>query len=100
MAVLEVRPTDRQTDMILSRDPITTLRLYIKFSENVILGRERSHEDCLAPMYDLSNCGFTSITDKTLKPEESFLNLYVNECLESESAISSTHRIRRIQDDK
>ena len=38
--------------------------------------------------------------DKKVKPEESFINLYVDECLESEGAISVTLRMRRILDAK
>ena len=37
---------------------------------------------------------------KTVKPEESFSNLYIGECLKSESEISATHRMRRIFDAK
>ena len=51
-------------------------------------------------MVDISNCNFTSITDKTVKLEEYFIKLYVNKFLESESAISSTQRIHRILDAK
>ena len=51
-------------------------------------------------MFDLSNYDFTAVTDKTVKPEESFINAYVGECLKSESAISSTQRMRIILDSK
>ena len=51
-------------------------------------------------MVDVSNYDFKYITDKTVKPEESFVNLYINECLESKNAISSTYRMRRILDVK
>ena len=51
-------------------------------------------------MVDVRNYDFKYITEKTVKPEESFVNLYVNECLESDSPISSTHRMRRILDAK
>ena len=37
---------------------------------------------------------------KTVKREETFINLYVNECLKSYSAISATRRMRRILDAK
>ena len=39
-------------------------------------------------MVDVSNYNFVSITDKTVKPEESFIKSYVDMCLEYESAIS------------
>ena len=51
-------------------------------------------------MVALSNYDFTSIKDKTVKPEESFINLYVNKCFKSNSAIRSTRRMRRILDTK
>ena len=51
-------------------------------------------------MVDVSNYDFKYITDKTVKPEESFVNLYINECLESKNAISSTYRMHRILDVK
>ena len=51
-------------------------------------------------MVDVINCNFNIITAKTVKPEESFINLYVDECLKSESAINATRKMRRILDAK
>ena len=51
-------------------------------------------------MVDINNNNFNSITAKTVKPEESFIDLYVNEWFESKSAISATRRICRILDAK
>ena len=51
-------------------------------------------------MVDINNYGFNILTGKTVKPEESFINTYVDECFESESAINATHRMRRILDTK
>ena len=51
-------------------------------------------------MVDVINYDFKSITDKNVKPEESFVNSYVDKCLESDSAINSTRRMRRILDAK
>ena len=47
-------------------------------------------------MVDVSKYEFTPITYKTIKLEEYFINSYVNKCLKSETAMSSTYRIRRI----
>ena len=44
-------------------------------------------------MVDVSNYGFKYMTDKTVKPEESFVNLYVDECFKSNNTISSTLRM-------
>ena len=70
----------------------------LKFSENVISGREEPYEGCYRPMVDLSNYNFNLIMDKTVKPEESFINSYVNECLESDIIISAAHRMCTILD--
>ena len=51
-------------------------------------------------MVDVSNYKFKPITDKAVKQEESFINLYVDKCLESENTISSTRWMRRILDAK
>ena len=47
-------------------------------------------------MVDVINYDFKSIIDKTVKPEESFVNSYVDECFKSANAIKSTRRMRRI----
>ena len=86
--------------MILGIDLLTALGLYIKFSDNFIIGGEGEYEGLSAPMFDVSNYDFKSITDKTVKPEESFVNSYVDKCLESDSAINSTRSMRRILDAK
>ena len=88
--------TNCRYKIILGRDLLTTLGLDLKFSENVIIGGEGPYEGCSAPMVDVKKYNFKSITDKTVKPEESFLNLYVNECFESDNTISSTRIMRRI----
>ena len=51
-------------------------------------------------MVDVSNDNFKSITNKTVKPEESFINLYVNEEYKSDNAIKSTRRMLIILDAK
>ena len=51
-------------------------------------------------MVDISNNKFKYITDKNNKPEESFVNLYVNKCFESNNAKSPTRRMRKLLDAK
>ena len=92
--------TDIRYDMILRRDLLTTLVLDLTFSENIIIGGEGPYEGCSAPMVDLSNYDFKSLTEKIGKLKESFINFYVNKCLKYESAISSTCGMRRILDSK
>ena len=63
---------------ILGRDLFTALGMDLNFSDNVISGGEGPFEGCSAPMVDVSNYNFNIITDKTVNPEESFINLYVD----------------------
>ena len=86
--------------MILGRDLITALGLDIKFSEIIIHAGEGPYKGFSAPMVHVNNYDFNILTGKTVKPEESFINLYVSECFESESEISATLIMRRILDAK
>ena len=51
-------------------------------------------------MVYVSNYDFISITDRTVKPVEPFLNSYVEKCLEYNSTINSTRRMHIILDSK
>ena len=51
-------------------------------------------------MVDLTDYNFKPLTGKVIKPEESFINFYVDECFESERTVRSTRIIRRILDPK
>ena len=82
--------------LILGRDLLTALGLDLNFSENVIIGGEGPYEVFSSPMVDVRNYNFKSIKDTTVKPEESFVKLYVDTISESYSAIKSTFRMRRI----
>ena len=84
--------------MILGRDLPTALGLDLEFYENSILGGEVPHEGCYEFMVDIINYNFNIIRDKTVKPEKSFINSHIDECLESESAISATHITNNILD--
>ena len=86
--------------MILGKDLITALGLDIKLSENVIIGGDGKFDGCFSTMFDVGNYNFTSLIYKTVKPEELFIKLYVDECIESDSMISSTWRMCRIIDDE
>ena len=88
--------TNSRYNMILGRDLLTALGLDIKFSENIILGGDGTFIGCSAPIVDVSTYDFKTLTDNKVKPEESFINAYVNECLESEGKMSSTRIIFRI----
>ena len=50
----------------------------------------------LSPMVRVSNYDFNHLTENIVKPEESFINAYVDKCLKCESKIGSTHRMCRI----
>ena len=86
--------------MILGRDLLTALGLDLKFSENIILGGDRPFKGCSVSMVDFITYDFKPLTDNKVKPEESFINAYFNECPKSEDTISSTCRIHRILDVK
>ena len=51
-------------------------------------------------MVDGSTYDFKTLIDIKVKPEELFINAYVNKCLKSEGGIYSTCRIRIILDAK
>ena len=70
--------TNSRYDMILGRDLLTALVMDLKFSDNIIIGGEGPYEQFSAPMVDGSNYYFNSITDITVKPEDYFINLYVD----------------------
>ena len=80
-------------NIILGRNLLTTLGLDLKSFDSGIVGGDGPHEGCLAPMFDISNYDYKTLTDKIVKPEESFLYSYVNECFESENMISPTRRM-------
>ena len=84
------RSTSGRYDMILGRDLLTSLGMDLKFYENVIIGGEGPYKGCSVPMFDIRNYNFKSITGKTVKPEEYFINSYVEKCLESNRKIIST----------
>ena len=92
--------TTGRYDMILGRDLITALGLDLKFSENIVTGGKGPYERCSEPMVDVRNYDFKYLTDKIVKPEESFINSYIDKCLESEIPIRSTHRIQITLDAK
>ena len=77
------KSTNGRYVVILGRNPLTTLGLDIRFYEN-----------------DVSNDDFEYLTDKIVKPEEFFVNPYVDECFESDNAKSSTRRMCGILDMK
>ena len=51
-------------------------------------------------MSDVRTYDFKTLIDNKVKPEEYFINAYVDECLKSEGIISPTRRIHRILDAK
>ena len=62
------KKTNSRYEMILGRVILTALGLHLKFSENIIIGGEGSYEGCSAPMVDLSNYYFKSLTENIVKP--------------------------------
>ena len=75
--------------MILGRELPIALGLDLKVYKSIIIGGEGPYEGCLATMVDLSKHNFKYLTKNIVKTEESFINLYVNECLKYDSTINS-----------
>ena len=88
--------TNGRYNMILGRELITALGLDLKFSGDVIIVHNGIYEGCLSSMVGVSNCNLTSLTDKTVKPEYSFINSCVDKFLYSEGTIRSTRRMCNI----
>ena len=80
--------------MILGRNLLTALVLGIIFSVDIFIVGEGPYEGYYSPMVDVITYNFKHLTYKTVKPEESFINVCVDECLEYESAMISTHKMR------
>ena len=72
----------------------------IKFYENIVLGGDGKFKGCSVPMVDVIAYDFKSLIANKVKPEESFINAYIDECLESVSTFNSTRIICRILDVK
>ena len=79
-------------NMILGRDLLAALSLDFKFSNRVVVGVKVPYKGCLETMVDVSNYNYSYLTDKIVKPEESFLNLYASDFFESENTIDPTRR--------
>ena len=92
--------TNSRYDRNLGRYVLTALGLYLEFSENIIIGGDGPFKGCSETMLDAITYDFKPLTDRKFKPEESFIKVYANECLESRGTITSTCRIRRILDAK
>ena len=75
--------------MILGRDLLTAWVLDLKFSEHVIIDCDGPYKNCSTPMADVTDHSFKSRIEKYIKLEESFINLHVNKCFESESKFIS-----------
>ena len=69
--------------MILDRDLFDALGLDLKIHYRVIVGGNGPYEQFLAPMVDVSNYDYAPQTDKNVKLDESFPNLYAADCFES-----------------
>ena len=65
--------------MIIGRYLLTAFGLDLKFSENIIHGGEGLYKVFLVPMVDVDNNHFNILRVKIVKPEESFIDMYVSE---------------------
>ena len=60
--------TNSRYDMILGRGLLTSLGMYIQFSENLVIDGEGPYEGCSAPMADLISYYFKLLTGSVVKP--------------------------------
>ena len=65
-----------------------------------ILGGDGPFKGWSAPIVDVSTYDFKPLTDNKVKPEEFFINAYVDEFLVSDGTISSTRIICKTLDAK
>ena len=68
--------------MILGKDILTSLGLYLFIFNCVIKGGDGTFENCTAPMVDLGNYEFKNLDTGKLSPEEYFTNSHVEELFE------------------
>ena len=61
--------------MILSRYLLTSLLLYLKFSDHVIQAYDWTFKGSTAPMVDMGTYEFKDLNTETITPEESFIML-------------------------
>ena len=61
--------TESKSNIILGRNLLTAMVLYIKFSKHIIIGGDGPYGGWSEPMVDINNYDFQYLTDKTIKPE-------------------------------
>ena len=93
--------TTGQYDMIIGRDLLTNLGIYLKVYKNSIDCGEGTYQGCTSPMINLDNYD-SELVNRKMRPflYESFLNAYVNECHESETVFTATKRVQTIPNAK
>ena len=67
-------------DTILGRYLLNALLIDIILSKLIVIGNNGTFEGFSASMVCLIKYFFTSLIDKLVKPEEYFINSYVDEC--------------------
>ena len=65
--------------MILGIDLLTSMENNLTFLSHVIIGDGEPYKGCSALMLEINYYDFNSLTYKKIKPEESFINLYIDE---------------------
>ena len=95
-----VKSINSRYNMILGIDLLAALGLDLKFSQNIILRGYGPFKGWSLHLVDLSKYDFKLLSDNKVKPKESFINTYVNKCLESNITMSLTCRTHRILDAK
>ena len=84
----------------MGRDILTSLVLYLKFSNRLIEGVDGPFEIYTSPMVDLVTYEFKDLDAGNITPEEYFTDAYVEELFELEHLHTSNKILCIILDDK
>ena len=81
-------------DMIIGKDILTKLGIYLKCSTNTIEWIKRTYQGCTTPTVNIDDYDFEPINrNMRTFSEESFLNAYVNNFHELEPVHTATNRV-------
>ena len=87
--------------MILGRDLLKPLGLYLELSKQVISGDDGTYEGRTVPMVDMCTYYYKKLNwNNNVKPEELIMNVHVEEIIELENIPSLTKILWTILDEK
>ena len=96
---MDVSAKDRY-DMILVRYILLALGLNFLLSDHAIESYDGNLKGSIEPMVDMGTYEFKDLNTGNIKPEELFMNAYIEEVCKSEHVRTSTKQLRGILDAK